>query len=125
MFSKMYFPSLSLFFLVKILNDYFPPLLFRPLFWYKKPQEKFISECKTKWAYKHKKYEDMDFKDLIIKPETNITGKLARRKHVSRINLLLFWKYFYLRYYNYNFCNILRKNILYHNVNILLVIFLM
>ncbi|XP_014399835.1 PREDICTED: leucine-rich repeat and IQ domain-containing protein 3 [Myotis brandtii] len=65
----------------KILSHYFS---------YKKPQEKFISECKTKWAYKHKKYEDMIFKDLIIKPETNITGKLARKKHniLSPVDLI-------------------------------------
>ncbi|XP_006775977.1 PREDICTED: leucine-rich repeat and IQ domain-containing protein 3 [Myotis davidii] len=65
----------------KILSHYFS---------YKKPQEKFISECKTKWAYKHKRYEDMIFKDLIIKPETNITGKLARKKHniLSPIDLI-------------------------------------
>ncbi|XP_036203034.1 leucine-rich repeat and IQ domain-containing protein 3 [Myotis myotis] len=65
----------------KILSHYFS---------YKKPQEKFISECKTKWAYKHKRYEDMIFKDLSIKPETNITGKLARKKHniLSPVDLI-------------------------------------
>ncbi|XP_008137759.2 leucine-rich repeat and IQ domain-containing protein 3 isoform X2 [Eptesicus fuscus] len=52
-----------------------------PLFLHKKRQGKFISECKAKWTSKHRRYENKVLKDLIIKPETNITGKLARRKH--------------------------------------------
>ncbi|XP_016072304.1 PREDICTED: leucine-rich repeat and IQ domain-containing protein 3 [Miniopterus natalensis] len=51
------------------------------LFLYKKHQKKIISECETKWIYVHKRYEDGVFKDLIFKPETSITGKLARWRH--------------------------------------------
>ncbi|XP_066228299.1 leucine-rich repeat and IQ domain-containing protein 3 [Saccopteryx leptura] len=51
------------------------------LFLYKKHQKKFISECETKWIYKPKRYDDKIFRDLIFKPETNITGKITRRKH--------------------------------------------
>lgn len=68
--------------MVKILNDYVPPLLFSLVSLYRKRKEKFIRECKKKWADKHKSYEDKIFKDL-IKPETIKTRKPARRKHVS------------------------------------------
>ncbi|KAM8791751.1 leucine-rich repeat and IQ domain-containing protein 3 [Rhynchonycteris naso] len=54
------------------------------LFLYKKHQKKFISECETKWIYKPKRYDDKIFKELIFKPETNIAGKITRRKHGFR-----------------------------------------
>uniref|UniRef100_A0A452R5F2 Leucine rich repeats and IQ motif containing 3 n=1 Tax=Ursus americanus TaxID=9643 RepID=A0A452R5F2_URSAM len=54
-----------------------------PLFLCKKHQEKFISECETKWIYIQKGYEDRLFKDLFFQPETNITGKLTHWKHVN------------------------------------------
>ncbi|XP_027958349.1 leucine-rich repeat and IQ domain-containing protein 3 [Eumetopias jubatus] len=47
----------------------------------KKHQEKFISECETKWIYIQKGYEARLFKDLFFQPETNITGKLTHWKH--------------------------------------------
>ncbi|XP_054422794.1 leucine-rich repeat and IQ domain-containing protein 3 [Pteronotus mesoamericanus] len=51
------------------------------LFLYKKHQGKFISQCETKLIYIHRRCEDKVFKDLIFKPGTNKTGKLARWKH--------------------------------------------
>nr|KAF6382769.1 leucine rich repeats and IQ motif containing 3 [Pipistrellus kuhlii] len=56
---------------------------------YRKRKEKFIRECKKKWADKHKSYEDKIFKDL-IKPETIKTRKPARRKHhiLSSVDLI-------------------------------------
>ncbi|XP_004410891.1 PREDICTED: leucine-rich repeat and IQ domain-containing protein 3 [Odobenus rosmarus divergens] len=47
----------------------------------KKHQEKFISECETKWIYIQKGYEARLFKDLFFQPETNITGKFTHWKH--------------------------------------------
>lgn len=70
------------------------PLICSPLFLCKKHQEKFISECETKWIYIQKGYEDRLFKDLFFQPETNITGKLTHWKHVSIISLLLIFKIF-------------------------------
>ncbi|XP_025273765.1 leucine-rich repeat and IQ domain-containing protein 3 isoform X1 [Canis lupus dingo] len=52
-----------------------------PLLLCKKPQEKFISECETKWIYIQKGYEDRLFKDLFFQPETNKTGILTHWKH--------------------------------------------
>ncbi|XP_034874163.1 leucine-rich repeat and IQ domain-containing protein 3 [Mirounga leonina] len=52
-----------------------------PLLLCKKHQEKFISECETKWIYIQKGYEARLFKDLFFQPETNITGKLTHWKH--------------------------------------------
>ncbi|XP_036112677.1 leucine-rich repeat and IQ domain-containing protein 3 [Molossus molossus] len=51
------------------------------LFLYKKQQEKVINERDIKCICTHKRYEDKVFKDLILKSETNKTGKLARRKY--------------------------------------------
>ncbi|XP_006727949.1 leucine-rich repeat and IQ domain-containing protein 3 [Leptonychotes weddellii] len=52
-----------------------------PLLLCKKHQEKFSSECETKWIYIQKGYEARLFKDLFFQPETNITGKLTHWKH--------------------------------------------
>ncbi|KAF6109936.1 leucine rich repeats and IQ motif containing 3 [Phyllostomus discolor] len=51
------------------------------LFLYKKHQRKFIRKHETKLICAYRRWEDKDFKDLIFKPGTNITGKLARWKH--------------------------------------------
>ncbi|KAF6344987.1 leucine rich repeats and IQ motif containing 3 [Rhinolophus ferrumequinum] len=51
------------------------------LFLYKKHQQKFSNECQTQWIYIHKRYEDILLEDLFFQPETNITRKLAHRKH--------------------------------------------
>ncbi|XP_072610975.1 leucine-rich repeat and IQ domain-containing protein 3 isoform X4 [Vulpes vulpes] len=52
-----------------------------PMLLCKKPQEKFISECETKWIYIQKGYKDRLFKDLFFQPETNKTGMLTHWKH--------------------------------------------
>ncbi|XP_060058162.1 leucine-rich repeat and IQ domain-containing protein 3 isoform X2 [Erinaceus europaeus] len=48
---------------------------------YKRQQEKFMNEYKSRWIYICKSYEDKLFKDLFIHSETNIRGKLARWKY--------------------------------------------
>ncbi|XP_036996983.2 leucine-rich repeat and IQ domain-containing protein 3 [Artibeus jamaicensis] len=54
---------------------------FSSLFLHKKHQGKFIRKRETKLICAHRRYDDKVFKNLIFKPGTNITGKLARWKH--------------------------------------------
>ncbi|KAM5323327.1 leucine-rich repeat and IQ domain-containing protein 3 [Glossophaga mutica] len=51
------------------------------LFLFKKYQGKFIRQRETKLICAYRRREDKVFKDLIFKPGTNITGKVARWKH--------------------------------------------